>query len=262
MMTGDVSGAFRHIPINCCFCGHFSGYILIFVNLFLPLRWTGSPVANSIAGQAIKAIDSSEPGFHNLVYSDVHIKIGYFGRFETLVLDISLRRAVMMVLWTMVACNQDKFTRWSRWCIFDFVTIKVSMPAHNIAKIVGRLLALQDSSKVSVLQMRETMGLLRYLGTRIPVARPLKNRLQAFLGVLGKETRLLILHKAQAEDILWPMALFQSDALHNMSMARLTGAVSPHEIINMDGSDLGVCGVWHTQRSYFTVRWNRRTRKN
>jgi hypothetical protein len=60
MMTGDVSGAFRHIPINCWFCGRFSGYVpelnLIVVNLSLPFGWTGSPVTYSIAGQAIKAI--------------------------------------------------------------------------------------------------------------------------------------------------------------------------------------------------------------
>jgi dissimilatory sulfite reductase (desulfoviridin) alpha/beta subunit len=41
-----------------------------------------------------------------------------------------------------------------------------------------------------------------------------------------------------------------------MSMARLAGAVPPHDCIEMDASDLGVCGVWHTQRSYFAVRWN------
>ncbi len=66
MMTGDVAGAFRHIPFNCWFCGYFSGYIpeldLIVVNLYLPFGWTGSPVHYSIAGQAVKAIHISRPG--------------------------------------------------------------------------------------------------------------------------------------------------------------------------------------------------------
>jgi hypothetical protein len=39
-------------------------------------------------------------------------------------------------------------------------------------------------------------------------------------------------------------------------MACLAGAVPPHDSINMDASDLGVCGVCHAQRSYFAVRWN------
>jgi hypothetical protein len=131
MMTGDDSGAFRHIPVNCWFCGHFAGYIpeldIILVNLYLPFGWTGSPVTYSIAGQAIKAIQNSHPAFQKLAYCDDHIMIGHSGRFETLVSDISLRRAMVMVLGT-TACNEDKFTQWSRRCkalglIFDLETL-------------------------------------------------------------------------------------------------------------------------------------------
>jgi len=264
MMPGDVSGAFRHIPINCWFCGRFSGYVpelnLIVVNLSLPFGWTGSPVTYSIAGQAIKAIHNSRPGFQNLVYCDDHIMIGHSGRFETLVSDISLRRAMVTVLGT-TACNEDKFTRWSRRCkalglIFDLDALTVTMPAPKITKIVGRLLALLDTTLVSVMRMRETMGLLRYLGTCIPVAKPFYNRLQAFLGVLEKVARPLRLHTTQVEDIRWLLALFRSDALQDMSMARLAGVTPPHDRINMDASDLGVCGVWHNQKQYFKVRWS------
>ncbi len=85
--------------------------------------------------------------------------------------------------------------------IFDLETLTVTMSAPKIAKTVGRPLALLDSSTVSVLQMCETMGLLRYPGTCIPVARPFYNRLQTFLCILEKVTRPLKLHQAQAEDI-------------------------------------------------------------
>jgi hypothetical protein len=47
------------------------------------------------------------------------------------------------------------------------------MPAMKITKIVGRLLALLEASKVTLRQLREAMGLLRYLGTCIPVAKPI-----------------------------------------------------------------------------------------
>jgi hypothetical protein len=66
MITGDVSGALRHIPINYWLCSHFSGYFpeldIVVVNLSLSLGWTGSPVTYSIAGQAIKAIHNSHLG--------------------------------------------------------------------------------------------------------------------------------------------------------------------------------------------------------
>jgi hypothetical protein len=41
-----------------------------------------------------------------------------------------------------------------------------------------------------------------------------------------------------------------------MTMAHQAGAIPPHDSINMDVSDLGVCGVWHTHQFYFAVRWN------
>jgi hypothetical protein len=264
MMTGDVSGAFRHVPINCWFCGHFSGYIpeldIIVVNLSLPFGWTGSPVTYSIAGQAIKHIHNSRPGFHNLVYCDDHIMIDQADSFEARAAAISLRRAMIAVLGT-TACNEDKFTQWARRCkalglIFDFDSRTVTMPAPKIAKILGRLLALLDADTVSTIQLRETMGLLRYLGTCIPVARPFYNRLQALLCVLEKVAKPLKLQTTQAEDIRWLIALFQSDALQDMSMARLAGEIPPHDRINMDASDMGVCGVWHTRKLYFAVQWD------
>jgi hypothetical protein len=80
------------------------------------------------------------PGFHNPVYCDEHM-IGHSGRFETLVSNISLQRAMVMVLGT-TACNEDKFTRWSRRCkvlgiIFDLETVTVTMPAPKIIKVGG-----------------------------------------------------------------------------------------------------------------------------
>jgi hypothetical protein len=124
--------------------------------------------------------------------------------------------------------------------IFDLDALTVTMPAPKITKIVGRLVALLDTTLVSVMRMRETMGLLRYLGMCIPVAKPFYNRPQAFLGVLEKVARPLKLHTTQVEDIRWLLALFRSDALQDMSMACLAGVTPPHDRINMDASDLGV----------------------
>ena len=39
-------------------------------------------------------------------------------------------------------------------------------------------------------------------------------------------------------------------------MRRLAGVIQPHETINMDASDLGVCAVWHSQKLYFAIEWN------
>jgi hypothetical protein len=41
-----------------------------------------------------------------------------------------------------------------------------------------------------------------------------------------------------------------------MSIAWLAGAIPPHDCINMDASDAGVCGVWHSQKKFFAIQWN------
>jgi hypothetical protein len=255
MMASDVAGAFRHVPFNCWFCGYFSGYNtefdLIMVNLCLAFGWTGSPVHYSIAGQAIKAIHNSRPGFQNLVYFDDHILIGDGCRFEKTMSGIAHRRAVVTVLGSTV-CYEKKFTTWQRQCnalghIFDFDFQMVSMPASKIAKIVGHLVALLDATKVTLRQLRKTMGLLRYLGTCIPVAKLFYNRLQTFMCVLEKVSVPLRLQSNQVEDSRWLLALFRSDALQDMRMARLAGAIPPHDCINMDASRGSMRGMAHPE---------------
>ena len=130
------------------------------------------------------------------------------------------------------------------------------MPEPKITKIVGRLSALLGSKHVTVKQLNGVMGLLRYLGTCIPVARPFYNRLQAFLEVLQSVTMPLKLPNNQIEGTRWLLALFQTKAFQGISLRRLAGVIEPHEVINMDASDLGVCGVWHTRKTYFAMEWN------
>jgi hypothetical protein len=195
-----------------------------------------------------------------MVYCDDHILIGDGRRFETQVSGIALRRAMVTVLGT-TACNEKKFTKWQQQCkalglIFDFDYQTVSMPASKIAKIVGRLLALLDATKATLTQLRETMGLQRYLGTCIPVAKPFYNRLHAFMCVLEKISVPLRFQPNHVKDTRWLLALFRLDALQDMSMARLAGAISLHDCINMDASDAGVCGVWHSQKKFFAIQWN------
>jgi hypothetical protein len=93
-----------------------------------------------------------------------------------MVSGIALRREMVTVLGT-TACNEKKFTTWQRQCkalnlIFYYGSQAVSMPASKIAKIVGRLLALLDATKITLRQLHDTMGLLRYLWTCISEGKP------------------------------------------------------------------------------------------
>jgi hypothetical protein len=39
-------------------------------------------------------------------------------------------------------------------------------------------------------------------------------------------------------------------------MARLASAIPPHDCINIDVSDEGVCGVRHSQKKFFALQWH------
>jgi hypothetical protein len=115
------------------------------------------------------------------------------------------------------------------------------MPAPKITKIVGRLLPrLVHGFRIANARDHWSFALPgnMYTGSEA-VLQPAT----CLLARLDKVARPLKLHQTQAEDIRWLLSLFQSDGLHNMSMARLAGAVPPHDCINMDALDLGVCGV-------------------
>ena len=264
MMTGDVAGAFRNVPFAAEFCGCFCGYIpeldIIVINLVLPFGWTDAPAYYWLAGLAIKLLHNRRSGYMNLAYCDDHTLMGRLGSFRALAANVVLRRAMVLMLGTN-ACNEEKFTIWAFQCkalglIFCLQSMTVSMPAAKISKILGRLSELLSANLATLKLMRRTLGLLRYLGMCIPIAKPFYNRLQAFMGVLENVSKPLKLPASAKEDTRWLIALFSSDAFQAISMRRLAGAIEPHETINMDASDLGVCAVWHSQKLYFAIEWN------
>ena len=269
MMTGDVAGAFRNVPISAAFCGLFSGFIpelnIIVVNLCLPFGWTDAPAYYWLAGLAIKTLHNSRRGFKNLTYCDDHILMGRLGSLRLSAAAIALRRSMVLVLGTK-ACNNEKFTDWA--CstkalglMFDLSTMTVSMPADKISKVVGRLSKILSAGTVKLKSVRETLGLLRYLGMCVPVAKPFFNRLQGFQTVLENVTMPLKLPEGPRQDTRWLLALFRSNAFQEISLRRLAGVIDPHESIHMDASDWGVCAVWHAKKLFLAVPWNTEEKK-
>jgi len=63
LMSGDVNGAFRHIPLHADHCGKFAGTIpelgVLVVDLCCPFGWRNSPASYAIAGGAINHLYSS-----------------------------------------------------------------------------------------------------------------------------------------------------------------------------------------------------------
>ncbi|ETO58764.1 hypothetical protein F444_22852 [Phytophthora nicotianae P1976] len=63
MLTGDVNGAFRHIPIVAEDVGRFVGAFpelnVMVIDLYCPFGWKNSPASYCLAGAAIKHVYAS-----------------------------------------------------------------------------------------------------------------------------------------------------------------------------------------------------------
>ncbi len=262
MMTGDVASAFRNVAFHAAHCGFFSGFIpelnIIVINLVLPFGWTNSPAYYWLAGAAIKTLHGMR--FKNLVWCDDHILLESRLAYPMAAAAYSLRRAMILMLGTG-ACNESKFTVWSRQCKalglwFDLDAMTVSMPEAKIAKVLGRLLALLALKFVTARDLRKAVGLLRHISICVPASKAFYNRLQARLVVLEKVGLPLPLGAGATEDVEWLVALYRSNSLNGISMDQFTKVRQPDHVINMDASDSGVCGVWHARKIYFSMQWN------
>jgi hypothetical protein len=136
------------------------------------------------------------------MYCEYHNLIGDVRRFETMVLAIALRRAIVTAQGTAV-CNEKSSNRGSA-----------------SAKPWG-------SSSIMVMPAYPRKG----GGTS---------------EVTGEQRRRR------------PMALspVKFGRISQHSMTGFTGAILPHDFINMDVSDARVCGVWHSQMKFFAIPWN------
>jgi hypothetical protein len=79
------------------------------------------------------------------MYCDNHMLIGDGRRSETMVSDIALRQALVMVL-DATAFNEKKLITWQQQyevlgLIFDFDSLTVTTPASKLTKIMGCVFA-------------------------------------------------------------------------------------------------------------------------
>ncbi|KAE9310441.1 hypothetical protein PF008_g20466 [Phytophthora fragariae] len=127
LMSGDVSGAFRHIPLHADHCGRFAGTIpelgVLIVDLCCPFGWRNSPAAYAIAGGAINHLYSTSKAlwplhpargtgeFDDKVWCDDHncVEPAVGPRLEEPATEL---RAAMVAVLGPSACNEDKFTAW------------------------------------------------------------------------------------------------------------------------------------------------------
>ena len=100
-----------------------------------------------------------------------------------------------------------------------------------------------DLKFVTARDLRRAVGVLRHISICVSASKPFYNRLQARLSVLEKVGLPLPLGAGAIEDFSWLVTLYRSDSLKGIPLDQFANVRPPDHVINMDASDLGICGV-------------------
>ena len=185
MLTGDVSDAFRHIPINAeavaCFAGTVPELGILVVDLCCFFGWTDSPGHYWVAGDAIKHLHSlgrpcwpDQPAggqdvFDSKAWCDDHTCIEPDIDPRLVEAELSLRRSMVTVLGPE-ACNEDKFSTWfvrgtTLGLDWDLQAETASMPEAKITKAIARIDALLAARSATRSVLNQLLGSLRHVVT-------------------------------------------------------------------------------------------------
>ncbi|OWZ06519.1 hypothetical protein PHMEG_00021217 [Phytophthora megakarya] len=218
MLTGDVHGAFRNIPLAAVAVGRFQGQYQNWVCLLsicsCPFGWTVSPGHYWSAGAAINHIhsnsrptwpDQPQTGamlFDDKAWCDDHICIEP---------NIG-SRAVMTGVLGPDACNEQNVSQWFRegtafGLTWNLNTMSLSIPPDKISKAIRRLQNI-----------------------------PLFQRITA-LARSASRFRAVTVTDDVRDDIRWFLSILAVDRLNLVPLALLYEQQDPEFYITMDASD-------------------------
>jgi hypothetical protein len=275
LMSGDVNGAFRHIPLHADHCGKFAGTIpelgVLVVDLCCPFGWRNSPASYAIAGGAINHLYSSTrplwPGqpargaavFDGKVWCDDHNCVEPDVGTRLVEAQAALRWAMIQVLGPS-ACNEDKFTNWARQgkalgLDWDLHRRTLSIAAAKIEKARRRILALLNMPRATRTQLNKLIGSLRHVATCVRSAAPFFQRLAATQR-LAPQYRAVPLTEGACDDLRWFLAILSATDLNSIPLARFLRSQRPAVEVFMDASDEGLCALYPARRAYLQVRFD------
>lgn len=275
MMTGDVSSAFRHIPIHEDFVHLFAAALpeenALIIDLSCPFGWSGSPAFYFLAATEILRIHGAtsptwpqQPTparfpFSALAWCDDHIGVEPDLGSRLAEADISLRGAMVSVLGPL-AINDKKFTPFFQHgkvlgLDWDLQQFTLGLPTEKLSRGVARIASVLKDDAVSRSRADRLMGSLRYLSLCCVSARSFVGSLSRRLGSIHRFKRHL-LTPADRADLKWAACTLLSGELTSVSLRIFTKSQPVDYHLFMDASDLGLCALNPRLQSYFTISFS------
>ncbi|ETO73028.1 hypothetical protein F444_10990 [Phytophthora nicotianae P1976] len=271
LLLGDVSGAFRHVPINensvHMFAFLFEDYVVF--DLSCGFGWCGSPAFYSLAGSVINHLyEPSRPEggapldrepFGGNVWCDDHTCVERNVGSRCKDAEVALRRSMITVLGPN-AINEEKFTSWQTTgkalsLLWDTVNGTVSIPTEKLLKAQLRVHALLQTAYASKSHLNKLLGSLRHVAACFPAARSFYQRLHASaVGMHPGSKRQL--NEDDRDDLFWFRAvLLNGDRFNKIPVVQFAGIATPTVHIFMDASDTGLCALEPTRLEYIRVKF-------
>lgn len=270
-MLGDVSGAFRRVPIHAdavhMFAFRFDGYIII--DLSCGFGWCGSPAFYALAGSLINELYATsgpvgpsplDAGrFTGNVWCDDHTYVEIDTGTRCYDANVTLRRAMLTVLGPS-AVNERKFTVWdtaakSLGLLWDTAAGTVSIPSIKLEKAARLTEAILCARSVSKRELDSLLGVWRHIVVCFPPARAFYQRAQAFAHTFNAGRRPV------PSDVVDDLRLFGFIVTHpsrfnGIPVAHFARLLRPTVHVYMDASDSGICVLEPTRREFIRHRFS------
>lgn len=274
MMTGDVNGAFRNIPMSADHVGRFAGTIpelgILIVDLCCPFGWKNSPSSYWIAGAAIGHLYASsgpvwplqplaaKVKFDAKTWCDDHVAIEPDIGSRLAEAELALRSAMVTILGPD-ACNEKKFTSWFQTgralgLDWDMPAQTVSMPLAKVEKALLRLHTMVGRTKTTRTDLQKLLGSLRHVVTCIRAAAPFFQRVAALARSAPRFGYVTVSDEAK-DDLRWFKVIIGIGRLNAIPLARFVCRHEPHYQIQMDASDQGLCALFPARREFLQVKF-------
>ncbi|OWZ13122.1 Cleavage induced protein [Phytophthora megakarya] len=275
MMTGDVNGAFRNIPVCADSVGRFAGTIpelgIVVIDLCCPFGWINSPSSYWVAGGAINHLYANsshkwtaQPStgtntFDAKVWCADHIAIEPDVGSRLSEAHLALRSAMVAILGPD-ACNGKNFSSWfvkgrALRLDWDLEKLILSMPADKVEKAIRRVRELNTRVKTTRTQLQKLLGSLRHVITCIRSAAPFLQRI-ASLARRSPQFGYVEITDDVKDDLRWFDLILRIGRLNRIPLVRFTRRHDPSVDIYMDSSDRGLCALFPSRKVYLQVEFS------
>ncbi|EGZ27164.1 hypothetical protein PHYSODRAFT_321009 [Phytophthora sojae] len=272
LMLGDVSGAFRHVPVHedavHMFAFAIDDYVVI--DLACGFGWCGSPAFYSLAGSAINYIyegsHSSDSSTHNAspfrgnVWCDDHTCVEIDEGRRCHDANVALREAMATVLGP-TAINDRKFTPWrsknvALGLMWDAADVTVSIPAEKLQRATTKVDQVLNAGRASKSDLQKLLGVFRHVASCFPSARAFYQRVHtATVAMLPYGARAL--DTDTIEDLRWLRAvMLNQDRFNGIPVSQFAATTPPSIIVEMDASNTGLCALDTNRREYIRLQYS------